>query len=75
MPAPAAYTRSHLFQGPAYITSAIGVAIIYGTRNLTQPAAAIPITIGIIVVVSIIEHTFMYFLIPKVRLAPEISRD
>ena len=53
------------FQGPAYITSAIGVAIIYATRNLTAPAEAIPITIGIIVVVSIIEHAFMYFLVPK----------
>jgi len=61
------------FQGPAYITSAIGVAIIYATRNLTAPAEAIPITIGIIVVVSIIEHAFMYFLVPKAA-KPALSK-
>merc|ERR1719238_583831 len=51
-------------QGPAYIASAIGVAIIYSARNSTKPEESIPITIAIILAACIIEHIFIWFLSP-----------
>lgn len=58
------FLRYVMLQGPAYVASAIGVAIIYAARNNNAPVEKIPITIGIIAAVCLIEHGFIWFLSP-----------
>jgi NNP family nitrate/nitrite transporter-like MFS transporter len=49
-------------QGPAYLASFVGVAVIYATRNNTAPAEAIPLTIAIIIAACVVEHVFIWYL-------------
>jgi len=48
-------------QGPGYISSLVGVAIIYGTRKMTKASEAIPLTIATIIAVCIVEHLFIWY--------------
>ena len=54
------FGRYASLQGPAYVASAVGVAVIYATRNMTAPQEAIPMTIVIIIIACFVEHVFMW---------------
>ena len=56
------FGRYASLQGPAYIASLVGVGIVYGTRTLTKPEEAIPLTIVTIIAVCLVEHVFIWFL-------------
>ena len=56
------FGRYASLQGPAYLASLVGVGIIYGTRTLTKPEEAIPLTIVTIIAVCLVEHVFIWFL-------------